>query len=213
MTHQEVWASVGLRKTWEVVISDRAVEHLEGFVYARDADRFKTVEQHLRDNTNVAKAGHVARAIKELRRLRLLQYEQNEKLYELTFRLPISAEPPTDYHREVWMTERHLPPSKARKWKTEIYDLDGGVCAYCYCETPITLDEAELEHIYPYRVRGADSPENLTIACKECNRRKWHKVPADSGYPRLRRLRGRPVKDVGFEMKEDFWHPVFTFGE
>ena len=213
MSQLEVWASDDLRWAWAIVISDRAVEYLEGFVSAPHSGRFKTVQQHAADNACINKVGHVDRAIKELRRLGLLRYQPDGELYWLSFALPITSQPPAAFHRDGWMTERHLPPSKAGTWKVETYDLYGGVCAYCYYEEPITINESQIEHIYPYRMRGADSPRNTTIACRECNNRKRHKVPADRDYPRLRRFRGKPVLEVDFEMEDDFWYPVMTLAD
>ena len=55
-----------------------------------------------------------------------------------------------------------------RDW---LLDLHGPVCAYCGTETPpetITLD-----HVRPRRGQTAyDRPDNLVLACRECNAAK-----------------------------------------
>jgi 5-methylcytosine-specific restriction endonuclease McrA len=56
----------------------------------------------------------------------------------------------------------------------------GYECAYC----PATDVPLEVEHIIPKSRGGADRVSNLTIACKECNRRKDNRTAAEFGLPR-----------------------------
>lgn len=48
-----------------------------------------------------------------------------------------------------------------------LYEMQGGKCAYC--DEPIELHFATLDHVIP-RVRGgSDEIDNLVVACKSCN--------------------------------------------
>lgn len=54
----------------------------------------------------------------------------------------------------------------------EMYENQEGRCAYC----GITVfDKYEVDHIHPVFLGGDNSPDNLCIACKKCNRSKGHK--------------------------------------
>lgn len=46
----------------------------------------------------------------------------------------------------------------------------------CYCEIPLSFEEATVEHIIPISKGGPDKLENLTIACPSCNNHR------DSSY-------------------------------
>ena len=55
-----------------------------------------------------------------------------------------------------------------RDW---LLDLHGSVCAYCGTETP--SDIITLDHVRPRRGQTAyDRPDNLVLACRECNAAK-----------------------------------------
>lgn len=41
-----------------------------------------------------------------------------------------------------------------------------------YCLTPITKENAVVDHLDPIKLGGANSQNNLTICCRECNSRK-----------------------------------------
>lgn len=59
-------------------------------------------------------------------------------------------------------------------------------CAYCDFRGSITWDEnyrywpvisgLELEHIVPEFHGGPTTADNLTLACRSCNRRKGHRI-------------------------------------
>jgi hypothetical protein len=59
--------------------------------------------------------------------------------------------------------------------KDVIYSRDGGVCSYCgSSDGPF-----EIDHILPWARGGNHSPDNLTIACRPCNRSKGSKTVAE----------------------------------
>lgn len=65
------------------------------------------------------------------------------------------------------VTKRRRLSAKERK---QIYDKYNGHCAYC--GTEITFRGMQADHIYPLRLGGADTIENLVPACRSCNHYK-----------------------------------------
>ena len=51
----------------------------------------------------------------------------------------------------------------------------GGRCEWC--GVGLLGKEFELDHVVSLRQRGSNSPANLVVACRDCNRRKGHKHP------------------------------------
>jgi len=61
--------------------------------------------------------------------------------------------------------------------RQDIYARDGGVCYLCGVHIP----EAEftIDHLLPVSRGCADAPSNVAVAHMACNRRKWHRTPAE----------------------------------
>jgi hypothetical protein len=53
-----------------------------------------------------------------------------------------------------------------------VFERDGNVCAYC----KTTDGPFHLDHIYPWSLGGEHAPENLTVACAQCNWSKGSKT-------------------------------------
>ena len=53
--------------------------------------------------------------------------------------------------------------------KKRLIALHGSSCQYC--DTPLSLEKCELEHMLP-RSQGGKKAKNLTIACSACNHAK-----------------------------------------
>jgi 5-methylcytosine-specific restriction endonuclease McrA len=51
-----------------------------------------------------------------------------------------------------------------------LYITQDGRCAYC--KIPLG-DSYEVDHCIPLTRGGSNAPENLSLACPSCNRRKW----------------------------------------
>lgn len=68
----------------------------------------------------------------------------------------------------------------------------GRKCAYCgRGNVPL-----EVEHIVPKSRGGTDRVSNLTIACRECNRKKGNLTAEEFGFPEVQKQAGKPLKDV-----------------
>ncbi len=52
----------------------------------------------------------------------------------------------------------------------------GGVCGWC--AVSLLRQPFELDHIIPLADKGAHTPQNLVVACPDCNRRKSSQHPA-----------------------------------
>ena len=60
-----------------------------------------------------------------------------------------------------------LWPMHYRKYKKYLVLRDGLRCHYC--DTLVTYDEVQIDHVVP-RVRGgSDAPHNLVLSCPRCN--------------------------------------------
>jgi 5-methylcytosine-specific restriction endonuclease McrA len=55
------------------------------------------------------------------------------------------------------------------------YERQGGKCFYCHQK----LDKYHVDHAIPLVLGGSNGPENLVVACPECNMEKGAKHPMD----------------------------------
>lgn len=62
--------------------------------------------------------------------------------------------------------------------RSHIFERDGEVCAYCGSEE----GPFEIDHILPVRLGGSNCVDNLTVACRTCNRSKGAKTIAELGW-------------------------------
>jgi hypothetical protein len=76
-------------------------------------------------------------------------------------------------------------------------------CEYCGAPERVQATEFEVEHIIPRAHGGADSLENLALACGSCNRRKAHASHA------VDPLTGLPAQL--FNPRFDIWLEHFEF--
>jgi 5-methylcytosine-specific restriction endonuclease McrA len=61
--------------------------------------------------------------------------------------------------------------------RRNLYIRDKGVCGYC--GAVLRFNESTKDHIYPSSKGGQDKWDNVVLACKECNQKKGHTLPAD----------------------------------
>lgn len=69
-----------------------------------------------------------------------------------------------------------------------IFERDRGICQYCGKHFPRT--QLTIDHVIPQSRGGADTWENLVLACLACNVRKADRTPEEANMPLIR----RPVK-------------------
>lgn len=205
-----VWSSAEVQAAWRAAISDKALVYFEALCHAPDPHGFKTTAEHS------AQAGlekkFVQRAVDWLAEHALLQVERTGPRYRLLFSLPITARPPdSNLPRPFWAVDEIKRVAHSKKVLDDIYEQDGGVCAYC--TQPVPRDQANFDHVYPAGHRGADRPENLVTACGPCNGRKWHYLPGDEGYLYPQRFRGRRVARTDFVVVNERFVPQFVFVE
>jgi hypothetical protein len=58
--------------------------------------------------------------------------------------------------------------------RAEIYHRDNKKCYMC--NTALTIEEIELDHIIPIFMGGSSDPSNIATSCRQCNRSKGTKV-------------------------------------
>jgi len=81
-------------------------------------------------------------------------------------------------------------------YKVKEYLLEkwGRKCAYCG-KTNVQL---EVEHIIPKSRGGSDRPQNLTLACHECNQKKGNKTAEEFGYSDIQKEAKESLKAAPF---------------
>ena len=65
----------------------------------------------------------------------------------------------------------------------DLRDRDGADCSICGIEVDFTKvfpdpGSPSVDHVVPLSRGGLNEPGNLALACLECNRAKWHSLPA-----------------------------------
>ena len=63
-----------------------------------------------------------------------------------------------------------LWPMNYRKYKKYLVMRDGLRCHYC--DTYVTYDEVQIDHVVARARGGSDAPHNLVISCPRCNHMK-----------------------------------------
>ncbi len=80
--------------------------------------------------------------------------------------------------------------AREKPTKAAIYRRDNNTCQYCGSTRSLTID-----HLIPRCRGGADTWENLALACAACNTKKGSKTPGQVGL-RLRRKPRPPLPKV-----------------
>lgn len=100
-----------------------------------------------------------------------------------------------------------------------VWERDGRACHYC--KTPMTLEQATADHIWPKALHGVDANWNLVAACADCNTRFGDRTdkcdcgPCDLarslGLSGLNRRSGPPVtiaQALGWRRTGDGWERI-----
>ena len=64
----------------------------------------------------------------------------------------------------------HKWPRRYGKYKKLLVERDGLICHYC--NSVMTYEQAQIDHIQPKVRGGSDAPVNLVLACPSCNHKK-----------------------------------------
>jgi 5-methylcytosine-specific restriction endonuclease McrA len=79
----------------------------------------------------------------------------------------------------------------------------GGRCEYCHLPEEFSELSFHVEHIIPRQHGGTDDPENLALACPECNLRKGPNLTAiEPAKRKVVRL---------FHPRQDKWNEHFAY--
>ena len=82
---------------------------------------------------------------------------------------------------------RRLPSRIQTLSRRNILIRDGYTCQYCGAK--LINSGLELEHVIPRSRGGQSAWENLVAACRDCNKRKADRTPAEAGMKLLRQPR------------------------
>lgn len=73
----------------------------------------------------------------------------------------------------------HLPKTRVRFSRLNIYARDDNTCQYCGRTVP--RSELNLDHVIPRSRGGATTWENVVCSCVPCNLKKGGRTPAEAG--------------------------------
>lgn len=69
---------------------------------------------------------------------------------------------------------RHIP----KDIQTQVRQRANGLCEYCHASEKWQYVEFTIEHVFPLNKNGAETVDNLALACFHCNRKKSDKTTA-----------------------------------
>lgn len=187
-----LWKSRRLRAAWATAVSPKVVEFVERLARSSTACVEQLPSEHERDSRIHKK--YIRRLFDELEGLGLADVTRRGPRVAASLRLPVAIPPPRAARWPIWGSELKPHPTVPAAARRRIYDLDRGRCAYC--GTLVKYNRAEIDHIYPAKIRGGNDDDNLAVACKPCNRKKWLYPPGHPLFPNPRWLRGARVRGI-----------------
>ena len=110
--------------------------------------------------------------------LRLSEEQVGRACMDLCERGLLDYDPHEQRYRMAAWGERYAasPRLTGREWRAiraEVFERDDYRCTYCGQRA----ERLECDHITPHIRGGCNSLDNLTTACRSCNRRKHAKTP------------------------------------
>lgn len=81
----------------------------------------------------------------------------------------------------IFSVNKAFVPHVPMPTKAGVYRRDRGVCAYC--ERPIPIEDASMDHVIPQSLGGPATWDNLVNACRRCNEKKANRTPEQAGMP------------------------------
>ena len=86
-------------------------------------------------------------------------------------------------------------PTSPKLTKKNVWLRDAGTCQYC--QKPIILSEATVDHVLPKSRGGKNTWENVTLACAKCNQKKGSRLLENTSL-RIARKPFKPKMDSLF---------------
>jgi 5-methylcytosine-specific restriction endonuclease McrA len=115
----------------------------------------------------------------------------------------------------VLLVYEHLPRSRVRFSRFNIYARDDDTCQYCGRRH--RRSELNLDHVTPRSRGGATSWENVVCSCVACNLRKGGRTPEEAGMRLLRqpvRPRWTPLfRAAARRVLHAEWRPFLTVAD
>lgn len=90
--------------------------------------------------------------------------------------IKMANEPPKRIHKSVQAKRGTTKKNKRRKRR-----LLAAHPFCCWCDVPLTMETATLEHIVPLARGGLDNMNNLKLACEPCNSARDCNMPEIEG--------------------------------
>jgi 5-methylcytosine-specific restriction endonuclease McrA len=96
-------------------------------------------------------------------------------------------------------------------WEVREYLLTKYDHKCAYCGNPAKF--LQVEHMTPRCRGGSDSISNLALACKSCNEKKGTMTVEEFGFPELRNIARKPLKDAAAvnSVRWALWHALNLF--
>jgi hypothetical protein len=192
MSKSAIWKSADLRAAWANAVSPKVVDFVERLAGSNTSSVEQRPSEHASDSGIPMK--YIRRLFGELETLRLAVVTRSGPRLAATLRLPVELAPPRAAQWPIWSSELKPHPNLPSKVRQRIYDRDQGICAYCGEWVP--FHRAEVDHIYPVKMRGGYDDNNLVVCCRPCNRKKWLYPPGHPRFQYPKWFRGEPVLGV-----------------
>jgi len=134
-----------------------------------------------------------------LEKATVLAWHDNWIVHSATWETPVPS--------VIILKEYMKAKTTVRFSRANVYLRDNGICQYC--ETPVTKQNATLDHVLPVSKGGKTTWENCCTACAPCNASKSDKIkgwkpkrlPTKPSYYQLVNKR----KQMPFHVAHDAW--------
>lgn len=91
------------------------------------------------------------------------------------------------------------------KVRSRVQERAGNRCEYCRSHQDYILGQLQIDHVVPLAKGGANSEDNLCLACELCNQYKWtktHGIDPESNQ-----------RVTLFNPRQQQWHEHFAWSE
>jgi hypothetical protein len=67
-------------------------------------------------------------------------------------------------------------PRITQRLRQQVIERARELCEYCKNQHKLLVAEFEVDHIYPQALGGPTQLDNLALACRHCNSKKWAQI-------------------------------------